>query len=149
MHRDTKLLESFKPLQTFVFQWHRMPTTQETDGFQVKRPGDVNVKCTLLLMIDHQVHLLSYLLACTGRAPRRGDLLHLFPQPLSLFQFFFFPLLPSPLSTNWIRGWLVCWACTLRREPTSCKPFGSTSRTTSCRIVTRRSTSTATAISDR
>lgn len=32
-----------------------MPTTQETDGFQVKRPGDVNVKCTLLLMLDHQV----------------------------------------------------------------------------------------------
>lgn len=39
----------------FMFQWHRMPTTQETDGFQVKRPGDVNVKCTLLLMLDHQV----------------------------------------------------------------------------------------------
>lgn len=38
-----------------IFQWHRMPTTQETDGFQVKRPGDVNVKCTLLLMLDHQV----------------------------------------------------------------------------------------------
>lgn len=36
-------------------QWHRLPTTQETDGFQVKRPGDVNVKCTLLLMLDHQV----------------------------------------------------------------------------------------------
>ena len=35
-------------------QWHRMPTTQETDGFQVKRPGDLNVKCTLLLMLDHQ-----------------------------------------------------------------------------------------------
>ncbi|XP_063156789.1 SWI/SNF-related matrix-associated actin-dependent regulator of chromatin subfamily D member 2 isoform X2 [Candoia aspera] len=34
--------------------WHRMSTTQETDGFQVKRPGDVNVKCTLLLMLDHQ-----------------------------------------------------------------------------------------------
>ncbi|MEQ2164391.1 hypothetical protein GOODEAATRI_006302 [Goodea atripinnis] len=27
---------------------------EETDGFQVKRPGDVNVKCTLLLMLDHQ-----------------------------------------------------------------------------------------------
>lgn len=38
-----------------LLQWHRMPTTQETDGFQVKRPGDVNVKCTLLLMLDHQV----------------------------------------------------------------------------------------------
>ncbi|KAF3817355.1 hypothetical protein GH733_011755 [Mirounga leonina] len=38
-------------------QWHRMPTTQETDGFQVKRPGDLNVKCTLLLMLDHQYKL--------------------------------------------------------------------------------------------
>uniref|UniRef100_A0A6Q2Z4P1 DM2 domain-containing protein n=1 Tax=Esox lucius TaxID=8010 RepID=A0A6Q2Z4P1_ESOLU len=37
-----------------LVEWHRMPTTQETDGFQVKRPGDVNVKCTLLLMLDHQ-----------------------------------------------------------------------------------------------
>ncbi|XP_056308694.1 SWI/SNF-related matrix-associated actin-dependent regulator of chromatin subfamily D member 3-like [Danio aesculapii] len=35
-------------------QWHRTPTTQETDGFQVKRPGDVNVRCTLLLMLDYQ-----------------------------------------------------------------------------------------------
>uniref|UniRef100_A0A8C1LAK5 SWI/SNF related, matrix associated, actin dependent regulator of chromatin, subfamily d, member 2 n=1 Tax=Cyprinus carpio TaxID=7962 RepID=A0A8C1LAK5_CYPCA len=41
-----------KPITVDV--WHRMPTTQETDGFQVKRPGDVNVKCTLLLMLDHQ-----------------------------------------------------------------------------------------------
>ncbi|XP_016401430.1 SWI/SNF-related matrix-associated actin-dependent regulator of chromatin subfamily D member 2-like [Sinocyclocheilus rhinocerous] len=39
-----------------LVEWHRMPTTQETDGFQVKRPGDVNVKCTLLLMLDHQVY---------------------------------------------------------------------------------------------
>uniref|UniRef100_A0A671PP02 SWI/SNF-related matrix-associated actin-dependent regulator of chromatin subfamily D member 2-like n=1 Tax=Sinocyclocheilus anshuiensis TaxID=1608454 RepID=A0A671PP02_9TELE len=37
-----------------LVEWHRMLTTQETDGFQVKRPGDVNVKCTLLLMLDHQ-----------------------------------------------------------------------------------------------
>uniref|UniRef100_A0A671FA38 SWI/SNF related BAF chromatin remodeling complex subunit D2 n=1 Tax=Rhinolophus ferrumequinum TaxID=59479 RepID=A0A671FA38_RHIFE len=37
-----------------LVEWHRMPTTQETDGFQVKRPGDLNVKCTLLLMLDHQ-----------------------------------------------------------------------------------------------
>uniref|UniRef100_A0A3Q4AAW2 DM2 domain-containing protein n=1 Tax=Mola mola TaxID=94237 RepID=A0A3Q4AAW2_MOLML len=37
-----------------LVEWHRMPSTQETDGFQVKRPGDVNVKCTLLLMLDHQ-----------------------------------------------------------------------------------------------
>ncbi|NXL67637.1 SMRD2 regulator, partial [Chordeiles acutipennis] len=40
-----------------LVEWHRLPTTQETDGFQVKRPGDVNVKCTLLLMLDHQVGL--------------------------------------------------------------------------------------------
>ena len=39
-------------------QWHRMPTTQETDGFQVKRPGDVNVRCTVLLMLDYQVSVL-------------------------------------------------------------------------------------------
>ncbi|KAL0618490.1 SWI/SNF-related matrix-associated actin-dependent regulator of chromatin subfamily D member 3 [Plecturocebus cupreus] len=35
-------------------QWHRTPTTQETDGFQVKRPGDLSVRCTLLLMLDYQ-----------------------------------------------------------------------------------------------
>lgn len=40
---------------TLLQQWHRTPTTQETDGFQVKRPGDVNVRCTLLLMLDYQV----------------------------------------------------------------------------------------------
>ncbi|XP_077870842.1 SWI/SNF-related matrix-associated actin-dependent regulator of chromatin subfamily D member 1 isoform X8 [Ictidomys tridecemlineatus] len=34
--------------------WHRTATTQETDGFQVKRPGDVNVRCTVLLMLDYQ-----------------------------------------------------------------------------------------------
>jgi len=34
--------------------WHRTSQTQETDGFQVKRPGDQNVKCTLLLMLDYQ-----------------------------------------------------------------------------------------------
>lgn len=38
-----------------LFQWHRTATTQETDGFQVKRPGDVSVRCTLLLMLDYQV----------------------------------------------------------------------------------------------
>ncbi|XP_059941741.1 SWI/SNF-related matrix-associated actin-dependent regulator of chromatin subfamily D member 2-like [Mesoplodon densirostris] len=37
-----------------LLEWHQMPTTQETDGFQVKRPGDLNVKCTHLLMLDHQ-----------------------------------------------------------------------------------------------
>uniref|UniRef100_A0AAR2L2H6 DM2 domain-containing protein n=1 Tax=Pygocentrus nattereri TaxID=42514 RepID=A0AAR2L2H6_PYGNA len=37
-----------------LVEWHRTPSTQETDGFQVKRPGDVNVRCTLLLMLDYQ-----------------------------------------------------------------------------------------------
>uniref|UniRef100_A0A8C5CT52 SWI/SNF related BAF chromatin remodeling complex subunit D2 n=1 Tax=Gadus morhua TaxID=8049 RepID=A0A8C5CT52_GADMO len=37
-----------------LVEWHRMAATQETDGFQVKRPGEINVKCTLLLMLDHQ-----------------------------------------------------------------------------------------------
>uniref|UniRef100_A0AAQ4QCR3 SWI/SNF related BAF chromatin remodeling complex subunit D1 n=1 Tax=Gasterosteus aculeatus aculeatus TaxID=481459 RepID=A0AAQ4QCR3_GASAC len=37
-----------------LVEWHRTPTTQETDGFQVKRPGDVGVRCTVLLMLDYQ-----------------------------------------------------------------------------------------------
>ncbi|KAL3040664.1 hypothetical protein OYC64_011633 [Pagothenia borchgrevinki] len=37
-----------------LVEWHRTGTTQETDGFQVKRPGDVSVRCTLLLMLDYQ-----------------------------------------------------------------------------------------------
>jgi len=37
-----------------LVEWHRTPSTQETDGFQVKRPGDQNVKCTVLLMLDYQ-----------------------------------------------------------------------------------------------
>ncbi|XP_014770232.1 SWI/SNF-related matrix-associated actin-dependent regulator of chromatin subfamily D member 1 isoform X41 [Octopus bimaculoides] len=37
-----------------LVEWHRTPNTQETDGFQVKRPGDNNVKCTVLLMLDYQ-----------------------------------------------------------------------------------------------
>ncbi|XP_073175151.1 SWI/SNF-related matrix-associated actin-dependent regulator of chromatin subfamily D member 1 isoform X1 [Lepidochelys kempii] len=44
------LYQSVSSLQ----QWHRTATTQETDGFQVKRPGDVNVRCTVLLMLDYQ-----------------------------------------------------------------------------------------------
>lgn len=40
-----------------LVEWHRTPTTQETDGFQVKRPGDQNVKCTVLLMLDYQFKL--------------------------------------------------------------------------------------------
>merc|ERR1719295_524952 len=37
-----------------LVEWHRTPTTQETDGFLVKRPGDVAVKCTILLLLDYQ-----------------------------------------------------------------------------------------------
>ncbi|KAF8560682.1 hypothetical protein P879_09674 [Paragonimus westermani] len=37
-----------------LVEWHRTPTTAETDGFQVKRRGDSNVRCTVLLMLDHQ-----------------------------------------------------------------------------------------------
>ncbi|XP_022079739.1 SWI/SNF-related matrix-associated actin-dependent regulator of chromatin subfamily D member 1-like isoform X2 [Acanthaster planci] len=37
-----------------LVEWHRTSTTTETDGFQVKRPGSENVKCTLLLLLDHQ-----------------------------------------------------------------------------------------------
>ena len=37
-----------------LVEWHRSPTTQETDGFQVKRPGDVAVKCTILLLLDYK-----------------------------------------------------------------------------------------------
>ncbi|XP_071498197.1 SWI/SNF-related matrix-associated actin-dependent regulator of chromatin subfamily D member 1-like [Diadema antillarum] len=37
-----------------LVEWHRTATTTETDGFQVKRPGCENVKCTLLLLLDHQ-----------------------------------------------------------------------------------------------
>ncbi|KAF2351848.1 SWIB/MDM2 domain [Trinorchestia longiramus] len=39
-----------------LVEWHRTPTTQETDGFQVKRPGDKNVRCTILLLLDYQPH---------------------------------------------------------------------------------------------
>ncbi|XP_052812200.1 SWI/SNF-related matrix-associated actin-dependent regulator of chromatin subfamily D member 1-like isoform X2 [Mya arenaria] len=37
-----------------LVEWHRTTNTQETDGFQVKRPGDQNVRCTVLLMLDYQ-----------------------------------------------------------------------------------------------
>ncbi|XP_078573275.1 SWI/SNF-related matrix-associated actin-dependent regulator of chromatin subfamily D member 1-like isoform X10 [Branchiostoma floridae x Branchiostoma japonicum] len=37
-----------------LVEWHRTSTTQETDGFQVKRPGDRDVRCTVLLMLDYQ-----------------------------------------------------------------------------------------------
>jgi SWI/SNF-related matrix-associated actin-dependent regulator of chromatin subfamily D len=36
------------------FKWHRTPQTAETDGFQVKRAGDQNVKCKILMLLDYQ-----------------------------------------------------------------------------------------------
>ncbi|XP_035894691.1 brahma-associated protein of 60 kDa-like [Anopheles stephensi] len=38
----------------YLVEWHRTHTTQETDGFQVKRTGDRNVRCTILLLLDYQ-----------------------------------------------------------------------------------------------
>ncbi|VDD81831.1 unnamed protein product [Mesocestoides corti] len=37
-----------------LVEWHRTSSTAETDGFQVKRSGDSNVRCTILLMLDYQ-----------------------------------------------------------------------------------------------
>lgn len=45
-----------------LVEWHRTLTTQETDGFQVKRPGDRNVRCTILLLLDYQPLQVFFLL---------------------------------------------------------------------------------------
>ncbi|NIG60701.1 SWI/SNF-related matrix-associated actin-dependent regulator of chromatin [Pontoporia blainvillei] len=37
-----------------LVEWYRTATTQQTDGFKVKWPEDVNVWCTVLLMLDYQ-----------------------------------------------------------------------------------------------
>lgn len=37
-----------------LVEWHRTATTAETDGFQVRRAGDLPVKCTILLQLDHR-----------------------------------------------------------------------------------------------
>jgi len=37
-----------------LVEWHRQQNTQETDGFQVKRPGDRDVKCTMMFMLNHE-----------------------------------------------------------------------------------------------
>ncbi|KFD68099.1 hypothetical protein M514_03436 [Trichuris suis] len=37
-----------------LVEWHRTSQTVETDGFQVKRPGDRNVHCTIILLLDYQ-----------------------------------------------------------------------------------------------
>lgn len=36
-----------------LVEWHRTATTNETDGFQVKRDGDKNVRCTMLFMLNY------------------------------------------------------------------------------------------------
>lgn len=59
------------PLREAGLQWHRTPQTKETDGFQVKRPGDQNVKCTILLLLDHQVQAPTSLQIGTGNGERR------------------------------------------------------------------------------
>uniref|UniRef100_A0A182KDC1 DM2 domain-containing protein n=1 Tax=Anopheles christyi TaxID=43041 RepID=A0A182KDC1_9DIPT len=38
----------------YLVEWHRTHATQETDGFQVKRTGCRNVRCTILLLLDYQ-----------------------------------------------------------------------------------------------
>lgn len=37
-----------------LVEWHRTAATSETDGFQVRRPGDLPVKCTILFQLEHQ-----------------------------------------------------------------------------------------------
>lgn len=37
-----------------LVEWHRTQSTSETDGFQVKRNGDRDVKCTILLVLNHE-----------------------------------------------------------------------------------------------
>lgn len=44
--------ERYGPNQHLV-EWHRDKQSNETDGFQVKREGDRDVKCTMLFMMNH------------------------------------------------------------------------------------------------
>jgi len=37
-----------------LVEWHRERQNNETDGFQVKRPGDKDVRCTMLFMMYHE-----------------------------------------------------------------------------------------------
>lgn len=36
-----------------IVEWHKTIGPKDSVGFQVKRPGDKNVKCTILLLLDH------------------------------------------------------------------------------------------------
>lgn len=69
-------------------------------------------------------------------------------QPVSLW-LIGLPFVPSRRSINWTPAWPVCWVCTHRHVPVSCRLFGFTLKTTSCRTATRKSTSTATVTFDR
>jgi len=42
--------------ENHLVEWHRTSTTQETDGFQVKRPmqGTKAIQCSIFLMLDYQ-----------------------------------------------------------------------------------------------
>lgn len=37
-----------------LIEWNRSPLISETDGFQVRRAGDLPVKCTILFQLEHQ-----------------------------------------------------------------------------------------------
>lgn len=39
-----------------LIEWVRTAGFTETDGFQVRRPGDLPVKCTILFKLEHQPH---------------------------------------------------------------------------------------------
>lgn len=140
-HGSVLIRVNIQPSVWTFFQWHRMPTTQETDGFQVKRPGDVNVKCTLLFMLDHQVPQRAL-----WPLPSAGWLACVFRQ--CCFDWLV-TICSSRHSTNWTPVWPVCWVCTHRHVPVSCRLSGFTLKTTSYKTVTRRSTSTATVTFDR
>ncbi|RDD40204.1 SWI/SNF-related matrix-associated actin-dependent regulator of chromatin subfamily D member 1 [Trichoplax sp. H2] len=38
-----------------IIEWHRSSTATDTAGFQIKRPGDTAVQCTLILNLDNQI----------------------------------------------------------------------------------------------
>jgi SWI/SNF-related matrix-associated actin-dependent regulator of chromatin subfamily D len=42
-------------VELHLLQWHRTQQSHETDGFQVKRPGDRDLKCNILLLLDYHV----------------------------------------------------------------------------------------------
>jgi len=152
-----------------VPQWHRTPTTQETDGFQVKRPGDVSVRCTLLLMLDYQVRAPRHLsdssvgnvcheIGCCGdnlqdaRAHSRAFQtrpVKFDKDVVGLMYKVLWCCLRSLPSLSWTLAWPACLAFTLRLAPASSRPSGSMWRPISCRTPMTRSTSTVTSTSNR